>query len=318
MDSLLPWFFTAAGIVLLFLGGEGLVRGAVSLASRLGISPLVVGLTVVGFGTSAPELVVSVGAALEGVPDLAVGNVVGSNIANILLILGVAAVITPLAVQAQVFHRDGMIMLASMVAVLALAQTGIIERWAGALLFAGLIAFLAFAYLAGRRDAAAAAAYAAEAEEVAEEGMGTGKAALFVAVGIAVLVLGAHLLVEGASEIARAFGVPDAIIGLTLVAVGTSLPELATSAVAALRKHTDVAVGNVIGSNIFNVLGILGVTAMVSPLPVAERMATLDMWIMLGIAAAAMVCLRTGWKVSRPEGAVALVLYGAYTWWLFA
>lgn len=317
MDAL-PWIFTTAGIVLLFLGGEGLVRGAVALASRLGISPLVVGLTVVGFGTSAPELVVSVGAALEGAPDLAIGNVVGSNIANILLILGVAAVITPLAVQAQVLKRDGMIMLAASVLLVALAQTGSIDRWAGAVFLAGLIGFLSVAYLAGRRDSKAAAAYAAEAEEVAEDGMGVGKAGLYVVIGIAVLVVGARLLVGGATDIARAFGVPESIIGLTLVAVGTSLPELATSAVAALRKHTDVAVGNVVGSNIFNLLGILGVTAMVSPLPVDAHMARFDVWVMLGISAAAMVALRTGWRVTRSEGAVALILYVAYTWWLFA
>ncbi len=317
MDLLLPWIFTAAGIVLLFLGGEALVRGAVALAGRLGVSPLVVGLTVVGFGTSAPELVVSVGAALDGVPDLAVGNVVGSNIANILLILGVSAAVTPLAVQAQVFRRDGMIMLAASVLLLILAQTGAIERWAGVVLFAGLVGFLAYAYRAGRRDAAAAAAYAAEAEEVAEAGLSTGRAVAYAAIGIAVLVGGAQLLVSGAGDIARAFGVPEAIIGLTLVAFGTSLPELATSVVAALRKHTDVAVGNVVGSNIFNILGILGVTAMVSPLPVAERMARADIWIMLGVAVAAMVALRTGWRVSRGEGIVALAAYAGYTWWVF-
>jgi cation:H+ antiporter len=314
----LPWIATAAGIVFLFAGGEGLVRGAVGLAGGLGVPPLVVGLTVVGFGTSAPELVVSLGAALDGAPDLAVGNVIGSNIANILLILGVSAAITPLAVQSRVFRRDGVVMLAAFVALVALAQTGEVARWAGVLLVAGLAAFLGHAFVSGRRDAAEAAAYAAEAEELAEAGMSLRRALVYTAVGIVILVAGAELLVTGATDIARAFGVPEAVIGLTLVAVGTSLPELATSVVAALRKHTDVAVGNVVGSNIFNVFGILGVTAVVSPLPVAGRLASVDVWVMLGIGLAAMVALRTGWRVSRPEGLVALVLYAVYTGWLLA
>ncbi len=311
------WLLAAGGILLLFLGGEALVRGAVALASRFGVSPLVIGLTVVGFGTSAPELVVSVGAALEGQPDLAIGNVVGSNIANILLILGLSAVIMPLVVQQQVFRRDGMIMVAASLALAGLAMFGAIDRWAGAILLVGLAAFVIYAYVAGRREQALANVYAAEADEVSDVPLASWKAPVAALVGLVLLVVGARMLVTGSVDIARAFGVPEAVIGLTLVAIGTSLPELATSLIAALRGHADVAVGNVVGSNIFNILGILGVAALIEPLPFTGRMASLDVWVMLAVATAAMIMLRTGWKFSRWEGIACLAAYGVYSTTMF-
>lgn len=312
------WLLAALGMGLLFVSGEFLVRGAVVLARAMAVPPLVVGLTVVGFGTSAPELVVSVGAALDGRPDVAMGNVVGSNIANILLILGAAAIIAPLAVQRQVFQRDAMIMLAASLVLALLGYSGMIERWAGGLLVAGLVLFLLTAYITGRRDEAAARAYAAEAEEVADVALPTWAAIGAVLAGLVGLVYGAQLFVEGAVEIAQAFGLSDAVIGLTLVAIGTSLPELATSVIAALRKHGDVAIGNVIGSNIFNILGILGVTALVEPLRISEHMARVDVWVMIGVSVLGIAMMRTGWRFSRTEGGVCLLAYGGYLTYLLA
>lgn len=315
---LISWALALGGIALLFGGGEALVRGAVALASRIGVPPLVIGLTVVGFGTSAPELVVSVGAALQGQDDLAIGNIVGSNIANILLILGLSAVISPLAVQEQVFRRDGVVMVAASLALAGLALLGAIDRWAGALLVVGLAVFVVAAYVSGRREEAQARAYAAEAEELKDVPLSGRAATLASVTGLILLVIGARMLVTGAVDLAHSFGVPEAVIGLTLVAVGTSLPELAVSLIAAVRGHSDVAVGNVVGSNIFNILGIIGVAALVSPLSFGGRMASIDVWVMVAVAAASMVLLRTGWRLSRWEGIACLIAYGVYSASMFA
>jgi cation:H+ antiporter len=298
-----------AGLVLLFFGGEFLVRGAVSLANRLGLSPLVIGLTVVGFGTSAPELLVSVDAALRGSPDIAVGNVVGSNIANVLLILGLSALVWPIAAGQAGLRRDMGVMVAATVLLLGLAQTGVITRLSGMAMVVLLAIYLFIVTRAGRKEEF-------DGEETATRMAGWKEAAAIIG-GLAALMLGADLLVGAATNIARSFGVSEAVIGLTIVAVGTSLPELATSLVAALRRHSDVAIGNVVGSNIFNILGILGVASIVTPLPVAQRIAEFDVPLALGVAlllAGIAIALRS---IGRIAGGAFLAAYLLYVIWLF-
>ncbi|MGR3485053.1 MAG: calcium/sodium antiporter [Paracoccaceae bacterium] len=304
------WITLIAGFCLLLAGGEGLVRGAVALAARLGLSPLVIGLTVVGFGTSTPELVTSLQAALGGAPGIAVGNVVGSNVANVLLILGAAALVAPLVVDRVAFGRDGPALALATLACAAVIWWGALSRPAGLALVAGLAIYLTLAVRSGRAEAPAGGA-GGEAP-----GLGLGAALLWTLGGIAVTVLGARLLVGAAVELAARLGVSDAVIGLTVVAVGTSLPELVTSVVAARRGQGAVAFGNVIGSNLFNVLGILGVTALVAPIPVPPQIAAFDVWVFLGSGAALVAVAATGWRVSRAEGAALLSAYAAYVGWL--
>ena len=303
----------AAGLLLLCLGGEALVRGAVALARRVGVSPLLVGLTVVGFGTSAPELVVSLEAALGGQPDIAVGDVVGSNIANILLVLGAAALIYPIRCAPAVVYRDGAAMLASSVILVALGMSAIILPWQGGLMVAALLGFIGYSYWSEKyRKAPSAALHAHEAEEFSDIPLTLGLSLVFLVAGLASLIVGSKILVDGAVSIARAAGISEAVIGLTLVAIGTSLPELATAVIAAVRRHTDVAIGNVLGSNIFNIMGMLGLTAIVTPLPIAAQIAGFDLWVMLIAAAALLPFLITGWRLDRIEASVFLALYAAY------
>lgn len=305
----------AVGLALLLIGGDGLVRGAVSIAERMGLSPAVIGLTLVGFGTSAPELVTSLEAALVGAPGIAVGNVVGSNIANILLILGLSAAIVPVAAPRGVLVRDGAAMAGAALLMAPACLYGALPVWAGMLFVALLVAFLIASIRADRRRQDSAAALH-EAEVMLAPSPASGNliiAILFFALGLGAVILGADLLVDSAVILARDFGVSETVIGLTIVAVGTSLPELATSMVAALRGRADVALGNVLGSNIFNVLGILGVTAAVGELPIPEAVARFDLWAMLGATALLLVLAWTGQRISRVEGALLLVLYVAYT-----
>lgn len=266
----MTYLLFAIGLVALLVGGEFLVRGASGLARRMNLSPMVIGLTVVGFGTSAPELLVSVQAALAGQPALAIGNVLGSNIANILLILGTSAAIAALVIPLRSVWRDLGIMVLATAMVWVMLLDGTISRFDGMVLIFGLIGFLASAFLLGE-------------PELPDESALPSSLMLAIVMtlgGLVALVIGARLLVDSASEIARTFGVSEAVIGLTVVAVGTSLPELATSVIAALRRQTDIAVGNVIGSNIFNVLAILGITALIAPIPADPRFATVDMvWV---------------------------------------
>ena len=299
------------GLVLLVAGGEALVRGAVALASRLGVSPLLIGLTVVGFGTSTPELVTSLQAAFTGSPGIAVGNVVGSNIANILLILGIGALLMPLAVERRAFLRDGTVLVASALATLAIVLTGALSRPAGLMLVLGLAGYLVWAYRSERAAPDSADHGAAEVSA-----MPLPVALAYALGGIAVTVLGARFLVSGASDLATSLGVSDAVIGLTVVAVGTSLPELVTAVVASIRRQPDVAFGNVVGSNIYNVLGILGITALVRPIPVPDQIAGFDIWVMLGATGALLVVAISGWRITRGEGAALLIGYGAYVTWL--
>lgn len=291
------------GLCGLFFGGEFLVRGAIGIARRFSVPPLVIGLTVVGFGTSMPELLVSVQAALAGAPALAIGNAVGSNIANILLILGLTALILPPPIAIADTRRDFAVMLGATLVLWALLLGGTIRHWQGAVLIAGLVLYVYVSIRSGK------SATDAELPAVA---VNLGRNVLFALGGLIVLMIGARLMVDSATGIARTYGVSEAVIGLTIVAIGTSLPELATSALAALRGHSDVAVGNIIGSNIFNILGIIGMTAIVAPIPVDPRFAQVDMWI-VGAAALAMLCfaLLPG-RVSRWGGAGLLAGYASY------
>ncbi|MWD27721.1 calcium/sodium antiporter [Aquicoccus sp. SCR17] len=301
------------GFVLLILGGEFLVRGAARSATILGLSPLLIGLTLVGFGTSTPELFTSVQAALRGSPGIAVGNVVGSNICNILLILGVAALIRPVAAAASSFRRDGAVVALVTLACLGVLLSGQIGRWTGAACVALLLGYIVMAYRSDRRSPAAT-----EPVAEAQGTMSLGAALLIAAGGLALVVVGAHLLVTGAMALASGLGVSDTLIGLTIVAVGTSLPELITSVMAAIRRQDEIAFGNVLGSNIYNILGILGVTALVEPIAVPPEIMQVDGWVMLAATAALILFAITGQRINRAEGGVLLTGYAAYLAWLVA
>lgn len=306
-----------AGLVLLAVGGEVLVRGAVGAARALNVSPLLIGLTLVGFGTSTPELVTSLFAAIEGAPGIAVGNVVGSNIANILLILGVTALILPLTVASEAFKRDGLALLGSTLACLAAVQFGYLERWVGLAFVGLLIGYILFAYHSER---AHPDAESQKHEHIAEDAR-NGPRKIIVSVGmaiagIAITIVGARLLVNAAITLASSLGVSDTIIGLTIVAVGTSLPELVACLVAAFRGHSDVALGNIVGSNIYNVLGILGITALIHPIPVPEAIARVDIWVLLAATLLLALFLRTGMTLKRWEGGAFVLLYAGYVGWL--
>jgi cation:H+ antiporter len=306
-----------AGFLLLVAGGDSLVRGAVAIARRIGVSPLLIGLTLVGFGTSTPELLTSVQAALAGSPGIAFGNVVGSNTANILLILGIAALISPLRTSPHAFRRDGTVVLLSALACVGVVLFGRLDRPIGVVLVMLLIAYIVYTY---RRERvvhdASAAMHEAEASAAEPAPTRLWVATLFTLGGMALTVLGARFLVDGAIELARAAGISETIVGLTIVAVGTSLPELVTSVMAAVRRQSDVAFGNIVGSNIYNVLGILGVTAIVRPIPVPPEIARLDIWVMLAATVLLLVFSVTGWRVTRAEGGVLLAAYIAYVGYL--
>lgn len=309
----MDWVFVAAGLVLLIVGGEGLVRGAVNLALRLGIPALIVGLTVVAFGTSAPELLVSVNAALKGQSGIALGNVVGSNIANILLILGLPALITVIHSSKSETQRSYTMMIGASMLLIVLCFVGPLTWWHGLILLAGLVAMI----WDNIRLARAHRAQAVEEDvEGADPGMAAWKIGAYLVMGLVALGFGADLLVEGASNIALSFGISPEVIGLTLVAIGTSLPELVTSIVAAVRKQADVAMGNVIGSNIFNILSILGITAVISPLEVAPSFLNSDLWVMLGVAFLLAPFAYFRRDIGRATGIGFVALYVAYTVWL--
>jgi len=297
------------GLALLFAGGELLVRGAAGLAHRFGISALAVGLTVVGFGTSAPELVVSVDAALSGANDVSLGNVVGSNICNVALILGLAALLRPLRVKAKLVRFDGPLMVLVSLGLLIVLSDGRLGRFDGIVLLAGLAWYVAFTFWQAGR----------EPDEVKAEITGAvpgGPTAMSVSVasilgGLLLLIGGGHILVRAAVVLAVDLGVKEATIGLTIVAVGTSLPELATSVIASVRGHSDIAAGNIVGSNLFNLLGVLGATALITPLYRGE-VGWDDLLVMVGVALVALPLLSTRLRLSRVEGAVLLSIYLVY------
>lgn len=316
---LLHLLFLFLGVALLTVGGEALIRGSLAAAKRLRVSPLLSGLVIVGFGTSAPELVVSVNAAIDGRPDIAIGNVVGSNIGNILLILGVCALITPLAVKPLALQRDAVTVVSASVLFLVLVGGSALGRLDAAVFLGALAAYLVWAYWSERFHAAPSGElHQAEAEEISTVPKSVLWTVIAVALGLLLLIAGSQVLLAGAIGIAAHFGVPEAVIGLTLVAVGTSLPELSISVIAAIRRHADVAVGNILGSNIFNLLGILGISALLQPLPVHPRILQFDQWVMLGTSLLLLLFLYTGRRLSRAEGGVLLIGYGIYVWLSFA
>ena len=313
---LLPGLMIAGGLVVLVLGAEVLVRGAAALAAALRISSLVIGLTVVAFGTSAPELAVSVLSAMSGKSDLAVGNVVGSNIFNVLVILGLSAVVTPLVVAAQIVRLDVPLVVGASVLLLVLGWDGRLGQLEGGLLFAGLLAYVAWSIVQSRRESAPIEAEFADLVPPATRATpwGVARDIGYVGLGLVLLVLGSHGLVGGAVEIAGLLGISELLVGLTIVAGGTSLPELATSVVAALKGERDIAVGNVVGSNLFNLLGVLGLTALVTPagVPVPATALALDIPVMIVVAVACLPVFFTGHRIVRWEGALFLAYYAAY------
>jgi cation:H+ antiporter len=305
-----------AGIVLLIWGADLLVRGAAHLAAMIGISPLVIGLTVVAMGTSAPELAVSLRAALVGQADLTIGNVVGSNIANVLLILGLAAVAAPLLVAARVLQREVPTMIGVSLLLWLLAADGAINRLDGLVLVGALVLFLSLTLMLERRAAVGSVTPAAPAPEQQRGGVLRNLGLLLG--GLILLVAGAQWLVDGAVAFARALGVSELIIGLTVVAVGTSLPEIATSVLASLRGEREIAVGNVVGSNIINILGVLGVTTLLSPGPITVPASALafDIPVLVATAVACLPIFFSGRMIARWEGALFLGYYIAYTAYL--
>jgi cation:H+ antiporter len=300
----------------LIVGAELLVRGAGRLAAAVGLSPLVIGLTVVAYGTSAPELAVSLKAALSGQADLSMGNVVGSNTFNVLFILGLSAMITPLVVSQQLVRLDVPVMIGVSLLLLLFACNGTLSRWEGAILSVGAVLYTVFCVRQSRQEAQAIQVEYAEGINVGQPGakpMWIMQVALIV-VGLVLLVLGAHWLVVAAINIAKALGLSELVIGLTIVAVGTSLPEVATSIVAALRGQRDIAVGNVVGSNIFNILAVLGVTSLVAPhgLQVSRAVLHFDMPVLIAVAVACLPIFFTGNVIARWEGALFFGYYLAY------
>jgi len=303
---LIPVFLVIASLVVLYFGADFLVKGSSSLAVRLGISPLVVGLTVVAFGTSAPELLVSVRSALGGNSGISVGNVMGSNIFNVCAILGISAMIYPLRVNPRLIRLDMPVMLVATLAFAWIFRDGSFGRWAGISFFVGICAYMIYCVYKAKRGEAT------EGEEEIKVTKSWMLDVVFVIIGLGLLVWGSDLLVNNAVSIAKALGWSEAVIGLTVVAAGTSMPELATSVVAAVKKRTDIAIGNVIGSNIFNLLAVLGLTAAITPVE-TDQINWLDMGVMLGASLILLPFMRTGFRIGRGEGVVLFVIYVAYT-----
>ena len=305
--------YLALGTAGLYYGAEFLIKGGVAVARKAGVSSMVIGLTLVAFATSAPELVVSVSAGLEGNSDVALGNVIGSNICNIALILGLCGLISPLPVEKKLFRFDLPVMVISALILAAFCFKGAeIGRWQGGVLFAGLLGYTAWNIYISRKENAVS-----EKEEKEEEAvkMSLGASFFWIILGLGLLVGGAKFFLSGAEYIARLFHLSDAVIGLTVVAVGTSLPELATSLVAAVKREQDIAIGNVVGSNIFNILGIIGIAPMVSPLR-NYTINAVDLGVMLLCTIGLLPLMRTGWKISRGEGLLMLLVYCGYTAYL--
>ncbi|MFN7696175.1 MAG: calcium/sodium antiporter [Burkholderiales bacterium] len=311
-----------AGLVALVVGAELLVRGASKLALSFGISPLVVGLTIVAMGTSAPEVAVSVGAVLDGKTDIAIGNVVGSNIFNVLFILGLSALIVPLVVNIQLIRQEVPIMVGISLLLVVLGLDGKLSMYDGGLLFGLWLAYTAFLVIQSRKETLAAQQEFVEEVTPAEPGAWDSKLPAqlaLIAAGLAALVFGSEWLVTASVAFAKALGVSDLVIGLTIVAAGTSMPEVATSITAAIKGERDIAVGNVVGSNTFNILGCLGISSLVSGdmgLGMAPSLMAFDIWVMLAVALACLPVFMTGREIARWEGAVFLIYYIAYVAYL--
>jgi cation:H+ antiporter len=308
-----------AGFVALYFGAEWLVKGSSALALRFGLPPLLVGLTVVAYGTSSPEMVVSVIASLKGEGDLAIGNIVGSNILNIGLILGLTALITPLKMEFQLLKFDTPVMIAVSGLFLWMFRDFRIDRWEG-IVFAGLaVTYTVVNIILAKRTTTphVEVEYQEEISSITQgTGASLGKLVLLIVGGLAVLIAGSRAFVIGASDLARMWGVSEALIGLTIVSIGTSLPELASSLIAALRKQADIAVGNIIGSNIFNILAIGGVASIVKPIH-APNISMVDNYVMIGMAVLFILLAATGFRIRRWEGGVLLLAYAGYLAWLW-
>lgn len=316
MSILLSLLLVAAGIAILGYGADVLVRGAVTIARVARISAAVIGLTIVSMGTSLPELTVSVAASLRGASDLGIGNVVGSNIFNIGIVLGLTALLQPMRVHSSAVRLEWPFMFLASFQLLLLARDGRLDRLEGGFFVVGIALFTAYAVRLGRTavgpEEASDLAEQVEAREVADGTERVGKALLFIAAGISMLVAGGELLLRGAIELARAAGMTERVIGLTIVAAGTGTPEVATSLMAARRGQGEIALGNVIGSNIFNILGILGVTSLIAPIAVSPQMVRSDMVWMLALSAVLFPMMRSRFVVSRAEGALLVAAYGTY------
>jgi cation:H+ antiporter len=314
---MITWLWLGVGLAVLTAGAELLVRGAVAVAAAMRVSPLVIGLTVVAFGTSAPELVVSLRSAFAGQGEIAIGNVIGSNVFNILVILGLSAVIVPLRVDRQLIRLDVPLMIAVSIAVYGMSLDGSIDRLEGGLLAAGLVAYTVWSIRKSRQEnnPAVIGEYASEfAEKTPSTPGGTLLNLVMLVAGLGMLVAGADLFVDSAVVLARRWGFSELVIGLTLVAAGTSLPEVATSVVAALKGERDIAVGNVVGSNLFNMMCVLGFTGLLSPggIPVGTEAITQDLPVMVLVALACLPVFLIGHTINRWEGAVLLAFYGLY------
>ncbi|WP_138936149.1 calcium/sodium antiporter [Roseovarius arcticus] len=309
---MMVWALVALGLVILLLAGDALVKGAVNLSLRVGIPALIVSLTIVAFGTSAPELLVSVGAVLADKPGLALGNVVGSNIANALLVLGLPAILAVMHTSGCDTRKAYVFMLIGTVLFIALALTGTFTFWSGLILLAALAGMLFDTARDAARHRRADRAAPADEVEGADPDMPWWRIVVFLVLGLVGLPLGADLLVDNASIIARDYGVSDSVIGLTLVALGTSLPELATTVMAALRRQADVALGNVIGSNMFNLLAIIGITSLIGPIPVDPEFLQIDLWVMLAASLALIPFVFFKVDVGRVWGIALSVAYLAY------
>ena len=304
------------GLLLLFLGGEWLVKGAARLAKSLGISPLIVGLTVVSIGTSAPELLISLNAALSGSPDLVIGNVVGSNIANVGLILGVSGLIYPIRVRVELLRRQIPIMIGVMLLAVLLFRDGLVGRDDGVIFIIGLVIFSVFMIISARAEQQKTYDIPEEKVKPDIETIQRGREAARLVIGIILLIIGAQFTISNATELARALGISELVIGITLVAVGTSLPELVTSITAALRQQSDITIGNVVGSNIFNVLAVLGITSLVKPINVPQQVIQVDSWVMLAFSLGVLPFVLDR-KFSRREGVIFLSAYLIFSVYAF-
>ena len=302
---------TFGGLVLLFLGGELLLRGAVAIALRLGLSPMLIGLTIVALATSMPELLVTVTAGLEGVTDVGIGNVIGSNVANILLILGVAAVLKPIKSEPKTILRDTIAMILATAVFIVYALFGEVGFLQGTAMLGILIIYLFLSYRLERQKGSSGDDVEM-LDEVGKRPCSLPVALILLAVGLGGLCLGSQFLIEGAVDLAKAAGVSDTVIGITLVAIGTSLPELATAIVAGLRGHSDVALGNVLGSNIMNILLIVGILAIITPFHMAPAVIRVDMWIMAAVSVLLLPVLVIGKGINRAEGVFFLLLYAGF------
>ena len=298
-----------AGFVLLFLGGELLLRGSIALAKRFQLSNLLIGAVVIGFGTSTPELSASISAALKGAPDIALGNVIGSNTANVFLIAGMAGLLCPLKIPYANVHRDVVMMVVSSVMLVVMMWFETLDMITGVIFLLTLAGYIIWSFQSSDDDC--------DNEAISAKTYSTGTAFVLLAVGIATLTGGAALMVDGVIGVARRFGISEAIIGLTVVAVGSSLPELATAIISSIQKQSEMVLGNIIGSSIFNVLAILGVTALIQPIPVSPQMMAFDVWVMIAATLLLTLLIVMGIKIGRRIGSLMVIGYLSYVIWLY-